>query len=140
MKTKIKKALMVASVPVFAFLGGFVAQYANVKTFEVLPAEAASKSAPLFFYGPDGKVRLQMGTYEGYGEAGLPLVGLSDNAGRLRMLFRLAGDEGSPVIIMKDRMGRDRMVMGLELHGTTDNPYINIIGADGRKKDLLERF
>ncbi len=53
------------------------------------------------FYGEDGKVRIQFGTYNAAGEKGLPLAGFSDNKGNLRLLLRLAGSNESPVIISK---------------------------------------
>lgn len=85
------------------------------------------------FYGRDGQLRLQMGTYNAGGEAGLPMVGLSDNHGHLKMLFRLAGPNESPVIIMKDNAGRDRVVMGLGLNDAAQDPFLATFGANGQK-------
>lgn len=85
------------------------------------------------FYGPDGDVRIQMGLYTAPGEAGLPLLGLSDNQGELKMLFRLAGKNESPVLIMKDNQQRDRIVMGLGPHDDTQEPFLVTYDKDGQK-------
>lgn len=116
----------------FAFAGGFAGHmWTNA-------AEAQNPATrPLFFYGDDGRPRLQLGMYTAAYEKDLPLVGLSDNAGRLRMLFRLAGESQSPVIIMKDRKGQDRLVMGLDLGGDEDAPFLSVIDADGKKKNIF---
>lgn len=93
----------------------------------------------LFLYGEDSRVRLQLGTYNGSGERGLPIIGLSDNANRLRMLFRLAGSDEAPVIIMKDANGRDRLVMGLALGGS-GTPFLSIVDEKGQKKDIFGTY
>lgn len=55
-----------------------------------------------------GDLRLQLGTYDGSvvaSEKGLPLIGLSDNSQRLRLLLRVAGKNESPVLVFKDTRG-----------------------------------
>ncbi|MEZ0262907.1 MAG: hypothetical protein ACAH80_18015 [Alphaproteobacteria bacterium] len=92
------------------------------------------------FYGEDGKMRIQLGTYSAAGERGLPLVGLSDNKGHLRMLLRLAGTNESPVLIMKDKSGNDRLVMGLSLSDTSEEPFLSVTGADGQRKAIFGSY
>lgn len=84
------------------------------------------------FYGADGKTRMQLGTYTAPGEAGLPMVALSDNQGEIRLLLRLAGANESPVLIFKDKEHRDRMVMGLGLNGE-QSPFLAYFDKDGKK-------
>lgn len=93
----------------------------------------------MFMYGEDGQPRIQIGTYPSPGERGLPLMGLSDNSGHLRMLFRLAGPTESPVIIMKDKAGHDRLVMGLDLLGS-GNPFLSLIDNDGQKHNIFGTY
>jgi len=76
------------------------------------------------FYGEDGNMRLQMGTYTAKTERGQPFLGLSDSRGKMRLLFRLAGKNESPVIIMKDTSGRDRLVLGLALNNPEQEPFL----------------
>lgn len=92
------------------------------------------------FYGPNGKVRIQMGLYTAQGEAGLPLLGLSDNQGQLKMLFRLAGKNESPVIIMKDNLQRDRIVMGLGLNDGVQEPFLATYDKDGQKTVIFGNY
>lgn len=120
-----------------AFIGGFAAQALLQPTS--LLASASRSTDPVFIYGDDGQVRLQMGTYTASGEKGLPLVGLSDNSGRLRMLFRLAGSNEAPVIIMKDTSGHDRLVMGLGMSGNSEAPFLNIVDDSGTAQNILAR-
>lgn len=130
------KLLRFVVVCAFAFAGGFAGQLLNSNG----TARASGATEPIFFYGDDGKVRLQMGMYAGAGEKGLPLVGMSDNSGRLRMLFRLAGGNESPVIIMKDTSGRDRLVMGLDLAGAAQSPFLSVVDENGKKTNLVGNF
>ncbi len=137
MKHLMKNAtLRLAVICMCAFAGGFAGQVWSNKA----EAQSQTSSKPLFFYGEDGQPRLQLGMYTDAGEKGLPLVGLSDNAGRLRMLFRLAGENQSPVIIMKDKGGHDRLVMGLNLSGETDAPFLSIVDADGKKQNIFGTY
>jgi hypothetical protein len=122
----------------FAFAGGFAAQFAIAVTPSL--AQSNSASRPVFMYGEDGKQRLQFGIYTGAGERGLPLIGLSDNQGRLRMLFRLAGGNESPVIVMKDTSGQDRLVMGLDLNDGNQAPFLSIVDGQGRKQNVFGQY
>lgn len=92
------------------------------------------------FYGEDGNMRLQMGTYTAKNERGQPFFGLSDSRGKMRMLFRLAGKNESPVIIMKDTTGRDRLVMGLALNNTEQEPFLGIKDKSGKGADLFGEY
>ncbi len=89
------------------------------------------------FYGENGQMRLQMGTYSAKGERGLPLFGLSDTQGKLRLLFRLAGKNESPVIIMKDTNGRDRLVMGLDIDKPSQEPFLVVKDITGKGVDFI---
>lgn len=91
-------------------------------------------------YAADGKIRLQMGTYNRPGEAGLPLMGMSDNKGNLRMLLRLAGPNEAPVIIMKDNSHRDRVVMGLALGDEGEEPFLAVFDRNGKKKMIFGEY
>lgn len=78
------------------------------------------------FYGENGLIRLQMGTYDKPGERGMPLLGLSDNRGKLKLLLRLAGENESPVLVMKDNSGRDRIVLGLNPISSMQDPFMTV--------------
>ncbi len=92
------------------------------------------------FFGEDGKMRIQLGTYSAQGERGLPLVGLSDNNGHLRMLLRLAGPNESPVLIMKDKGGNDRIVMGLALSDKSEDPFLSVTDSSGQRKTIFGSY
>ncbi|MBI1215516.1 MAG: hypothetical protein GC185_06835 [Alphaproteobacteria bacterium] len=93
------------------------------------------------FYGDNGNIRIQLGTYTGAGERGLPLIALSDSGGNVRLLFRLAGDNQSPVMIMKDNSGKDRMVMGLGIgSGTNQEPFLAVTDKDGKRKMIFGEY
>lgn len=148
-----------ATVAVFAFVGGFAAQ-----TFLAPIAARAQEAAQSFFqvndtkntkginlyvadgqpgavfYGEDGQMRIQAGTYNGAGERGQPLVGLSDNKGHLRFLLRLAGSNNSPVLVMKDDKGRDRVVLGLALEKEEQEPFLTVTGNDGKAREVFGEF
>jgi hypothetical protein len=146
-----------------SFLGGMVSQTLfNAKCASAQGQQTLSTER-LYFVGPDGrdggqvyfsngsgaimslnaengKQRIQIGTYNEQGEKGLPFIGLWDNAGALRLLFRLAGSNESPVLIFKDRQGSDRIVMGLGLTDAGQEPFIAYTDQHGNKKTLLGTF
>lgn len=129
---------LIGSALTTAFINGGTAQaggYASTIqswTTDGQPAQA--------FYGEDGKMRIQLGTYNAAGERGLPLVGLSDNNGHLRMLLRLAGTNESPVLIMKDKGGNDRIVMGLSLSDKSEDPFLSITDSSGQRKAVFGNY
>lgn len=147
-------------MPLMAFGGGFCAQWllqptqslaqqagdANVtlasdaKNARGIQAYVQDGQPGFILYGEDGQMRMQMGTYAGAGERGMPLLGLSDTKGRLRLLFRMAGANESPVIIMKDTGGRDRMVMGLSLSDPAQAPFLSTVDENGQKKDIFGKY
>ena len=93
--------------------------------------------------GPDGKQRIQLGSYDGShskSEKGLPLIGLSDNRGDLRLLFRLAGSNESPVLVFKDKKHRDRMVIGMALNDRGEEPFIAFFDKSGKKHLLMGKY
>lgn len=91
-------------------------------------------------YGEDGQMRIQIGTYSSAIERGMPLIALSDNTGHVRLLFRLAGDNQSPVMIMKDNMGKDRLIMGLNLTGPTQEPFLETVDKDGKHTSVFGSY
>lgn len=95
---------------------------------------AEGSGAIISLNGHDGKQRLQLGTYSAAGEQGLPLVGLSDNEGNLRLLLWLAGSNESPVLIFKDKEHHDRIVLGLGLEDEGQEPFLDYFDKDGNKK------
>lgn len=150
-----------ALVALFAFLGGFAAQallgtspasaqYEQaVQSFFALSDDKNKKGINAYvadgqpgqvFYGENGQMRIQMGTYSGAGERGMPLMALSDSKGRIRLLFRLFGDNETPVMIMKDTSGRDRLVMGLSLNNPTQEPFLAITDKDGKGSDVFGQY
>lgn len=148
-----------ATVAVFAFAGGFAAQvfFAPIAARAQMDAESFfglhdaknSKGINFYvadgqpggvFYGEDGGMRLQMGTYPGAGERGQPLVGLSDAKGHLRLLLRLAGTNNSPVLVMKDDAGRDRVVLGLALEKAEQEPFLTVTGNDGKAREVFGEY
>jgi len=159
---KIKNDWVVAGMLIMSFLGGMAGQWV------LRPPAVYAQSDPLstdrlYFTDADGKVvgqvysspgsgaiisldahdgsqRLQLGTYSGSGEQGLPLVGLSDNGSELRMLMRLAGPNESPVMIFKDKGGRDRIVLGLGLQDAAQEPFLAVFDEHGAKKMIFGAY
>jgi hypothetical protein len=136
----VKSALKYVAIPLFAFLGGFAAQLLLTVAPSIASSAGYVSQQPIFIMGPDNQTRLQMGTYTGAGERGLPLIGLSDNNGQLRMLMRLAGGNESPVLIMKDNSGRDRLVMGLALNGSKQAPFLTIVDGEGQLQNVFGKY
>lgn len=169
MKGSVRNGVLVC---VFAFFGGFVSQqffssaasYAqpvagavrqDVNTnFLLLRDDAGRRRIDLDasggrtiqdFYGTDGTLRLQLGTYPGdpatNPEATLPLITLSDKNGRLRMLLRVAaGNNQSPILVMKDTKGKDRVVLGLDLNGADEEPFLAYFDKYGGKHLVFGNF
>ncbi len=158
-----KKLLMILLVVVSSFLGGMVSSLILIPTLAhadysylyaaklqienklgkvtgdiFTPLEGGG--AILDLYDENTTLRLQAGTYSSGGEKGLPFLGLSDNSAKLRMLSRLAGKNESPVLIFKDKAGRDRMVMGLSLSDGNEEPFLTVIDADGKKKNVFGNY
>lgn len=152
-----KKFLQLPLLALCAFAGGFSAQAllaanpafaANVMSYFKLADAQNAKGLELYvhqggpaqnFYGADGKIRLQLGTYTAPGEKGLPLISMNDNQGNIRMLLRLAGGNEAPVLIFKDKNHRDRMVMGLSLSGT-EEPFLVTYDSNGKKTNVFGDF
>jgi len=67
-------------------------------------------------------------------------MGLSDNKGELRMLFRLFGPNEVPVLIFKDSQHRDRMVLGLDLYDNDEEPFIATFDKSGKKQLLVGKY
>lgn len=142
---------------VFAFLGGFVSDqffatrsshaelvpdllasepinigetYKDNKKRKRISLGATAEGPPIQeFYGEDGTVRLQLGTYKGYEgvtpDSGLPLLSLMDNEGKLRLLLRVTqGKNKSPVLVMKDSKGADRIIMGMAINAEGEEPFL----------------
>ena len=147
-------------VAAFAFAGGFAAQLlmgtatghadgvwqrANAlmvsddKNTKGIESYINDAQPGQMFYGEDGKVRLQLGTYNGGGERGMPLVGLNDNHDHLRLLLRIFGPNEVPVIIMKDSNGADRLVMGLDLSNGDQEPFLRVTDKNGATRDILAK-
>lgn len=159
---KIKKSIRVLGILLMSFIGGFVSQmifipYSLNASSQVVNADRLlildpsgqvkgdwvapnENGAMLMIYGYDGKMRMQLATYSESGERGLPMIGLSDNSGNLRMLFRLAGTNESPVMIFKDKQHRDRIVFGLDLNDKNEEPFLAAFDKDGNKKMLLGSY
>lgn len=154
----LKKITHILVIAFFSFAGGFTAQMifssspsiaaSGLMDYLKLGDDFNSKGLELYvnqgspaqnFYGADGKIRLQMGTYTAAGEKGLPLVSLNDNSGNIRMLLRLAGGNESPVLIMKDKNHRDRLIMGLGLSGA-EEPFLAIYDDNGVKKNIFGSY
>ncbi len=143
-----KDTLRLALTCFFAFAGGavseqlFTSQVAMAAAGEIkaffdqtgmkrLDIGVVGNSPLQDFYGPDGRLRIQFGTYTTPGEIGLPLAALSDNNGTVRLLLRLAGANQSPVLVFKDSTGNDRMVMGLSLNGEAQEPFLSYKDSKG---------
>ncbi|MBK6616550.1 hypothetical protein [Ottowia sp.] len=128
-----------------AFLGGFAAQVA-MQAFFSHPAVAAAPvdrqvvANRMYVMTPDGRMRVQVGTYDQVGERGLPVLALSDNRDQIRLLLRLAGSNESPVLVMKDKSGRDRLVMGLGLGGESEEPFLYVVNDRGVRTDALPKL
>lgn len=97
----------------------------------------ASGQPNMFFFAPDGKTRLQFGNYTKGEEKGLPMFGLSDNRGELRMLVKLSGKNQAPAIIMKDKQGKDRLIFGLSPTDPYEVPFMTVIDASGNKRNIF---
>lgn len=94
----------------------------------------------LNLYAEDGGLRVQVGSYSRGAEKGQPLIGLSDNTAKLRLLLRLAGKNESPVLVFKDTAGRDRMVMGLGMNDAAQEPFIATFDQNGKKTLLTGSY
>jgi hypothetical protein len=121
------------------FLGGLCASLL-VKPHAAEADRSYLTGSRMYVMGPDGKQRVQVAVYDAPGEAGLPLIGLSDNNENLRLLLRLAGTNSSPVLVMKDKEHRDRLVVGLGLNGADEEPFIASFDKNGQKKMLLGSY
>lgn len=160
-----KSILHTGLICLFAFLGGITSDQLfksseafaqgilnNTQVFNDaygrrrIDIDTSRSGAPIQdFYGQTGTLRLQLGTYAGDEkpgeEAGLPLVGLSDLQGRLRMLFRLAkGKNQSPVLVMKDSRGKDRVILGTALNDGDEEPFLAYIDKNGTKHMVFGEF
>lgn len=126
-------------VLVASFLGGFVgAQLLQPPAAHADGRGRVLQADQLWIYSPDGKHKVQLGTYPRGGEKGQPLLGFTDSAGKLKLLFRLHGARESAVVVMKDDAGRDRMVLGLQ--GAGDQaPFVACYDAGGRPTMLHGR-
>lgn len=128
---------------VMAFLGGAVAQLALVLGMPLKAHAGAGDrqvvSNRLYVMTPEGRMRIQAGTYEQAGEKGLPVLALSDNKDQIRLLFRLAGSNESPVLVMKDRSGADRLVIGLKMSGPSEEPFLQVVDDRGVRTDVLAK-
>jgi len=149
--------LQLAVLAAFSFAGGFAgtfftshrAEAQQQQSFFGLSDGKNAKGVNMYvsdgqggqvFYGENGQMRLQMGTYNGAGERGLPLMALSDTSGHIRMLFRLAGENESPVIVMKDKTGTDRLVMGLGLSDSKQEPFLSVTDASGHRQNVFGSY
>ena len=150
-------SLQFAVLAVFSFAGGFAgtlftghtAEAQQEQNFFALSDAKNAKGVNTYvsdgqggqvFYGENGQVRLQMGTYNGPGERGLPLVALSDTSGHIRLLLRLAGGNESPVLVMKDKTGTDRLVMGLGLSDAKQEPFLAVTDASGQRQNVFGSY
>lgn len=137
------KGALILFYGLMAFAGGLVGQVL-IGPAIAQPAQAARDQQlvtnRLYLMTPDGRMRIQAGTYDAPGEKGLPIIGLSDNRDQLRLLFRLAGTNESPVLVMKDKKGSDRLVMGLGMNGASEEPFIEIVDDRGRRTELVSRL
>ncbi len=122
------------------FSGGFLAQL----WFSPAPAIAGGNRSltanMIYVMGPDGKQRIQLGSYVQPHEKGLPLIAFMDNGQKLRLLFRLAGKNQSPVLIFKDKKGRDRIVLGLGLRDSGEEPFLAIYDEDMDKDMVFGKY
>lgn len=168
-----KSILHTLAICVFAFLGGFVSDqffsprsshaelvpdllagqpihmgetYNDSKRRKRISLGATPEGPPIQeFYGQDGTVRLQIGTYKGYEgvtpDSGLPLLSLMDDEGKLRLLMRVTqGKNKSPVIVMKDSKGADRIVMGLSVNADGEEPFLAYYDRLGGKHLLFGNY
>jgi hypothetical protein len=95
------------------------------------------------FYGVDGKLRLQLATYDGsvrMNEKGLPCFTLYDNSGKLKMVLRLDGPNQGPLLILKDNTGTNRMIMGLDIWDKAEEPFIVTWDKNGKQHDIVGKF
>ena len=126
-----------------ALLAGFIGGVCASILMPQRPAQADRSyltGSRMYVMGPDGKQRVQVAVYDAPGEAGLPMIGLSDNNENLRLLLRLAGTNSSPVLVMKDKEHRDRLVIGLGLNDGAEEPFIASFDRNGQKKMILGSY
>jgi hypothetical protein len=143
-------------VALFSFAGGFAGQMfmgshalassfgnffavqddKNVKGWNVYVSDG---QPGMIFYGENGQMRIQSGTYNSGSERGQPMFSLNDSKGEIKMLLRIAGASDSPVIVMKDNSGRDRLVMGLSFDDK-QSPFLNITDENGASQDVFGHY
>ena len=133
------RVFTISGATVAGFLGGICASFLIVQHAAQADRTYITGSR-LYVMGPDGKQRAQVAVYDAPGEAGLPMIGLTDNSQNLRLLLRLAGTNSSPVLVMKDRQHRDRLVIGLSLNDGGEEPFIASFDKKGQKKLLLGSY
>ncbi len=129
-----------------AILASFLGSLAGTLLIQCSVAYAQSNALTgtmLNLTGPDGRLRVQAGHYDGSyspAEKGQPLVALYDNSHNIRLLLRLAGRNESPVLVFKDTSHRDRMVIGLAMEGSEQEPFIAVFDKNGGKKLLTGAY
>ncbi len=140
-------AATLSIVALFSFAGGFAAQVlmgnhafaSGLSSFFAVHDDKNSKGWNVYvsdgqpgmiFYGENGQMRIQTGTYNSGGERGQPMFSLNDTKGEIKLLLRIAGPSESPVIVMKDNHGTDRLVMGLSFDDK-QSPFLNITDETG---------
>ncbi len=135
-----KKLLFAFMTLAVGFSGGIFAQVWLSPTQAEASNDRVFQGGQIYLYGTDRNPRIQMGTYLARGEKGLPFIGLSDNKGGLRLLFRLAGRNESPVLVFKDKNHRDRMVIGLGMNGSDEEAFIATFDESGDKDMLVGKY
>jgi hypothetical protein len=135
-----RKVFFALTVLAMGFSGGFLAQLWFAPTQVEAANNRVFQGSGVYVYGPDSNPRMAMGTYAASGEKGLPFMGLSDNKGDLRLLFRLFGPNEVPVLIFKDSHHRDRMVIGLGLNDSGEEPFIATFDKSGKKHLLMGKY
>jgi hypothetical protein len=116
-------------IPVFDYRGHRAVQAAKLN----------GDGSGFYFYNAEDHNRLMAGIYpENPAE---PLVSLSpDNASNaVKGLLRLAGGNHSGVVVVKDNADHDRVVMGLDLSGPDEEPFLVYFDKSG-KKAVFGRF
>lgn len=137
-----KSSIISVAAVLASFLGGVAGSF----IFQCAGANAQGSllsGSMLTLMGPDGQMRVQAGHYDGSytpSEKGQPLLALYDNKHNIRLLLRLAGHNESPVLVFKDTNHRDRMVIGLNMEGADQEPFIALFDKAGNKKMLTGSF
>jgi hypothetical protein len=133
-------ALLVAASPAGAQLSALLGDHLSLRDAHGRRYIDAAKSAggghAIFFLDGQDRSRMEVGLYDD----GLPMVVLESQQHTAKAILRLAGSNHSGVLVFKDKQNRDRMILGLDMNGLDEQPFLVTFDAQGRKKVVFGAY